>query len=188
MAFRNTSLGAFVGTGPRLDTKPPVLARLNPRDFARARTLAPAFRAWANYEEFLNERDALFLGYGAAGVTATLQMLALPAFERWSRLTGAPLDLDGLDEFAAHWRWRARHPDALVYGMFGVPRFPERHEVEAAGVQVVRVRPEFFVRWRDDYARTALLETPDLDAYATHVVEDCLPCASRSRRPAVNSK
>lgn len=181
-------MAAVVAIGNPFNGQTPVLARLNLRDFARAQTFSPAFRAWGSYEDFLTERDALLLNYGAAGVTALVQTLPLTAFERWSRLTGASFDLDGLDEFAAHWRWRAHHPDAPVLGMFGVPQFPERHEVEAAGVQVVRVRPELFVRWRDDYAKAALLETPGLDTYAAHVVEYCLPSGSRARLGAVRSK
>lgn len=165
----------------------PVIAWLGRRDFLLARA-APGFSVWASHSDFLLERDALFIGYGAAGVTARRQHVSFAAFERWTRLTGSPADVDGLDEFAAHWRYRAENPDAGVIGRFGIPGDPERNIIAAAGVQCVRIRPEIYVRWRDDYVRVGLLPPPDLDVYAAHVVDCCLPGSADARWPAVSSK
>jgi hypothetical protein len=162
-----------------------VLGWLSRNDFERARRRWPRFAAWRDYDEFLAERDALHLGYRDSGVTAAVQRVTLDAFERWTRLTGASADLDGLDSFAAHWRWRSRHPASAVVGKFGPPDDPERSPA-TAGAEIVRVLPELFVRWRDDLAKPKLFAAPELDAYAAHVVECCLPCR-RARRPAVNS-
>ncbi len=163
---------------------PLAIGWLPQRDFARARA-TPGFSGWANHREFSLERDALFLGYGAAGVTARLQRVSFSAFQRWARLTGAPINLDGLDEFAGHWLWRASHPDAPVIGRFGAPGDPERNAVDAAGAQCVIVRPEVYVRWRDDYAKSGLFPPPDLDTYATQVVECCF--GRDAGRPAASS-
>lgn len=171
---------------PEQPYEPPVLALLGARDFSRAR-LMPGFALWSNHREFTAERDALFVGYGAAGVTARRQRVPFEAFERWARLTGAPFDIDALDEFAAHWRWRADRPDAGVIGRFGAPGDPERNIIGTAGVQCLRIRPEVYVGWRDDFAKSRLLQPPNLDDYAAHVVECCLSSPRRARRPAVNS-
>ena len=165
---------------------PPVIAWLCRRDFERARA-APGFSDWRNHREFFEERDALYLGYGFAGVTARLQRVPFDAFERWTRLTGTALEIDGLDEFAAHWSWRATHVDAPVIGRFGAPGDPERNAIAVAGAQCVCVRREVYVRWRDEFARSALLPAPNLDVYAAHVVDCCIPCRPRARRATVNS-
>jgi hypothetical protein len=163
-----------------------VLGWLGRKDFERARLRWRRFSLWRDHNEFLAERDALHLGYFVSGVTAEVQRVTLEGFERWTRLTGAPPDLDGLDFFAAHWRWRGRHPGAPVVGKFGVPDDPERRPA-ADGAQRVLVLPELFVRWRDELAKPKLFPAPDLDTYAAHVVECCLPSGRRARRAAVNS-
>jgi hypothetical protein len=158
-----------------------VLGLLNRRDFASARQRAPGFSRWGNHRDFVTERDALFVGYGECGVGARFQRVSFDAFERFGRLTGAPVDIDGLDEFAAHWRFRARHPDAPVIGRFGLPGDPERNIIAGANMQRVYIRPEVYVRWRDDFARNGLLKAPGLNAYAAYVVEFCLVSDFRSR-------
>ena len=168
--------------------EPQVLASLSKSDFAHAHARAPGFALWSHFDEFLQERDALFLGYGASGVIARVQRVPFEAFERWARLTGAPMDLNGLDEFAAQWRWRVGHPLAPVIGRFGAPGDPERNAVAVAGIQMVWIRPEFYVRWRDEYVRTRLFVPPDVDVYAAHVVDCSIVSVRRpSRRPALNS-
>ena len=162
------------------------IALLSRRDFERARHL-PAFSNWRGYADYLTERDALHVSYGAAGVTAARQRVPLDAFEQWTRLTGAPFSIDGLDEFAAHWRWRLAHPKAATLGRFGGPGDPERYAIDAGGAQCVVVRPEVFVRWRDEFTRSGLLPAPDLDVYAAHIVDCCLS-RRRSSRPTVSSE
>jgi hypothetical protein len=165
----------------------PVLGWLSRKDFDRARLRWPRFAMWGDYGEYLAERDALHLGYCCSGVTAEIQRVTLDAFERWARLTGAPYDLDGLDVFAAHWRWRAHHPGAPIAGRFGLADDPERDPVAPAGVERVLILPALYLRWRDGYARAKLFAPPDLDTYAAHVVECCLPSGKRARRRAANS-
>ena len=167
--------------------QPLVLAWLGRRDFVRARATSRTFLQWGDHREFTAERDALLIGYGSAGVRAHRQRVTFEGFERWTRLTGATLDVDALDEYAGHWRWRARHLDAAVIGRFGAPGNPERNQIDAAGAQQLLIRPETYMRWRDDYERSRLLLAPALNVYAAYVVECCLPSAHRARRPAVIS-
>lgn len=164
-----------------------MLGWLDRPDFDEARQRAPAFAEWMYYSEFIAERDLLYIGYGAAGVRAEIQRVSFQAFERWARLTGAPLGLDGLDEFAAHWRWRKLHPTAGVSGRFGVPGDPERHSVSCADVECVRIRPELFEHWCADFIRSRLFDAPDLDSYAAYVVELSLVPNSRAEELGVNS-
>ncbi len=177
-----------ISRASRRQIEPPVLASLGRRDFAFAVAHAPGFALWSCFDEFQQERDALFLGYGVSGVTARVQRVPFEAFERWARLTGAPMDLNGLDEFAAHWRWRVGHPLAPVAGRFGAPGDPERNAVAAAGIQTIWIRPEIYVRWRDEYVRSGLFAPPDVDVYAAHVVDCSIVSLRRpSRRLALNS-
>jgi hypothetical protein len=155
-------------------------------DFERARA-HPGLSVWRSHGEFMSERDALLVSYAAAGVTAIPQRVPFEAFESWSRLTGAPINLDGLDEFAAHWRWRGMHGDAPVIGKFGCPGDPERNYIAAAGAQRVCIRPEVFLRWRDDFAKSKIFAPPDLDVYAAYVVECCISAFRAARRPAISS-
>jgi hypothetical protein len=166
---------------------PLVLGWLDQRNFEEAWSRAPFFAMWSDYSEFVAERDLLHVGYQTAGVSAQTEHVSFQAFERWSRLTGAPLNIDGLDEFAAHSRWRRLHPNGSVIGRFGAGDNPERHSVGAANTQFIRIRPEVYLRWRDDFSEVGLFPAPDLDAYAAYVVEAALLPDSRSRFPMVNS-
>ncbi len=164
----------------------PVLAWLARADFARARqALGPSL--WNDYRDFVQERDALYVGFGEAGVSARFQSVPFDAFERWARLTGAAADLDGLDEFAAHWRWRKLNPRARVCGRIGAPGVPDRSILNKAGAQCIYVRSDVYMGWRRDYAAANLLAPPGLDAYAAHVVECCIVPDASARRPAVSS-
>ena len=89
------------------------IAEVTACDFFQARQFS-GFSGWSDFHDFCDERDCLALGYETAGVTAPRQLVPFAAFERWSRLTGAPLDLDGLDEFAAHWRYRVHRRSARL--------------------------------------------------------------------------
>jgi hypothetical protein len=167
-------------------SEPPVLAWLGRRDFALAQR-APGFRFWAHHDEFVCERDALYVGYGEAGVTARLQGVRFAAFESWARLTGAPIDVVGLDEFAAHWCYRVRHPHARVRGGFYAAGNPAPDIADADGGQRILVRRDVYTRWRDEFAQSTLFAPPDLDTYAAHVVECCVASERRARVPAVSS-
>jgi hypothetical protein len=161
------------------------IAEISARDFSQARLL-PGFAGWDNFHDFCLERDFLRASYAMAGVAAPRQSVSFAAFEGWSRLTGAPLDVDGLDEFAAHWRYRARNPLSPARGLFGAPGQPERQPVEIDGAQVVLVRRDIYARWERDFAARAPFPAPDLDVYATRVVACCLPASARARRSAAN--
>lgn len=161
------------------------IAELSEQDFYHAQKF-PGFSGWANFDEFQLEREFLALGYHSAGVNAPRQLAPFAAFHGWSRLTGAPVDLDGLDEFAGHWRFRARHPLARTRGKFGVPGRPESHAVALTGVQIVVVREEVYARWRQDFAARAPFPAPDLDLYARQIVACCLSSAPRMRSALKN--
>ncbi len=169
-----------------LSVKPTVLSWLDRADFCRARRQCPEFARWRSFREFVLERDAVYLGFGFAGVSAQRQRVPLDAFQRWSRLTGAPVDLDSLDAFAAHWRWRARHPGAPVMGRLGYPGDPDGDVASAAGAQIVLMRVDLFRRQQRDFEKLGVVPAPTLDAYATLVVECCLPSVKRARRPSVS--
>lgn len=162
------------------------VAQISSRDFLAARRFC-GFFGWADFDDFCMEREFLALAYESAGASAPRQSVPFAAFLGWTRLTGAPLNVDGLDEFAAHWRYRADHPAARTRGAFGAPGQPERHAVERDGAQVVVVREEVFAQWRSEFAARAPFPAPDLDAYATQVVACCLASSSRARRSAVKS-
>ena len=98
-------------------------------------------------------------------------------------LTGASADLAGLDEFAAHWRWRRAHPQATVVG-----RFREDGATGVAtaqGIQCVPIRAESYAIWRAEIVRLALFAAPNLDDYATHAIACCM--AARERSPVSSS-
>lgn len=159
------------------------IAALSSGDFSKAQKF-PGFSHWADFDDFELERDSLTLGYECAGILAPRQRVPFVAFEGWSRLTGTPLDIDGLDEFAAHWRFRAGHPIARTRGRFGVPGRPEQHAVQIEGVQDVVIRRPVYELWRAGFAAGAPFPPPDIDAYAAQVVSCCLVASARARRAA----
>jgi hypothetical protein len=161
----------------------PVLALLGKGDFASARACGASFAAlWSNHREFMQERDALFVGYGEAGVTARFQAVRFPAFERWMRLTGAATEIAALDEFAAHCRYRRDHPRAPIAGEIVDFGSPLERDLQAAGVQIVPVRSDLFAEWRRAFAQLGLFETaPALSDYAALVIEACIESSGRRR-------
>jgi hypothetical protein len=166
--------------------EPTVLGWLDRADFCRARRECRGFARWRNYREFVIERDSVFLGFGMAGVVAQRQRVPFDSFLSWSRLTGAATDLDGLDVFAAHWRWRAGHSLNAVVGHLGDPGDPDDDVASTAGAQIVRILPDVFRRQQLEFEKLSLLPAPALNVYATLVVECCLPCVKRARRPSVS--
>jgi len=150
----------------------PVIGELTARDYARARKCG-GFSIWTNWREFREERDAQYFGLSLAGVTAIRQIVPLEAFERWTRLTGASCDVPGLDEFAAHWRWRSAHTSAPIVGCFRSVA-EEVREIAVQGAQRVPIRAELFRRWSDDFVRLDLFPAQKLDDYATHAISCCM--------------
>jgi hypothetical protein len=184
MNLRNDSeqLGNSGGTSEK-----PVFAWLDARDVERARRWGAAFSIWASYDDFVAERDARFLGYGFAGVTARFFAVTFRNFEQWLRLTGATAEVEALDAFAAHCAFRADHPDAPIVGRFATCEPGEDAAVAVSGAQCVRVRPEIYARWRNSLATTGNSASPDLDAYATQVIARCVSPDGRNLRPLVRS-
>ena len=150
------------------------LAVLSKGDFACAQA-TPGFSHWESYNEFRTERSALYLAYAAAGIRVQPQRVSFAAFMAWARLTGAPIEIRGLDEFAAHWRWRVRHPDSAIFGTLGVSCNPALNTVAHGGAQCVRVHLEVFLRWQNEWPTSKLFGRPDIDSYAARVVEYCFP-------------
>lgn len=162
------------------------LALLSRRDFREASQVSRSFSRWETYQDFLDERDALSLGYASAGVATEWQAVSWDAFVRWSRLTGAPLDIDGLDEFAAHVRWRQTDGDAPARGRI-VGEGARTLQSLASGARPIPIRLAVFEAWQAAFARLALLPVPTLDDYAAQIAECCLAGSSAAPRPAVNS-
>lgn len=152
--------------------EPPVIAWLTKSDFARARKYR-GFSIWADWREFRDERDALFLGYSWAGLTAVRQQVPFISFRRWTRLTGASFDIRGLDEFASHWRWRLAHPDASIIGRFRVTD-EQASDVGVHGAQCVPVCADLFRLLSDAFIRLDQFLAPNLDDYAAHSLSCCL--------------
>ena len=164
-----------------------VIGWLSRGDFATARLRAPDFAGTRDYAQFSTERDAQRLSLATAGVPTQAQDVPFAPFARWSELTGAALDLNGLDEFAAHWRWREARPFAPVRGWIGAPGLGEGGPVAVGGVQWIVFRAEAFLDWRRASTGSPTFEPAGLDRYATQVVESCLPSAPRAARSAASS-
>ena len=157
----------------------PVLAMLTRRDLERARLRAPAFAAWRDHLDFVEEREAQFFGYGTAGATACFQPVPFSAFERWARLTGARTDVFGLDDFASHWRWRKANAGAPSRGRLAAPRPADDRSVQEAGIQLVDIFPDGFARWLKALSDTPSFDRwPTLDDYAALVIETCIDLRS----------
>ena len=172
---------------PERHDHPLALAWLSRGDFARARLRAPGFSNCDQYADFVAERDALLLTLGTAGVAALVQAVPFAAFEVWTRLTGAALDLDRLDEFAAHWRWRTDRPSAVARGWLGDPNASGRDPVAVSGLQWIIFRPDPFLNWREEVTGLRSFDAASLDVYATHVVDCCLPSTRGVARSTAHS-
>jgi hypothetical protein len=167
--------------------RPPVLAWLSRADFARARLRAPEFSGCREYSAFVTERDVLQLTLGTTGVTALIQDVSFAAFENWTQLTGAAVDIDRLDEFAAHWRWRIENPNALARGWLGDPNAGGFDPVEVSGSQWIVFQPAAYLGWREQVTGLPTFDPASLDLYATHVVDCCLPSERKISRSAAHS-
>ena len=68
MASRsNTALEACFGAGAPVASQEVVLAVLDHRDFARARTFIEGFDRWDTFDDFICERDGLHIGLSSGG-------------------------------------------------------------------------------------------------------------------------
>src|ERR1700753_3495648 len=130
-----------------------VLAILDQENFDAAQSWIRDLAAWRDVDDFVQERESAYFGYGTAGVSAHLQPVSCAGFERWTRLTGAPSDLPSLDLFAEHWYWRKRNPSSPIKGILRARPSSEPDLVGAGGVQRVAIFPEGFRCWRTTLAR-----------------------------------
>jgi hypothetical protein len=178
---------AFHQIVPEESDRPPMLAWLSRADFARARLRVPEFSGCREYSAFVTERDVLQLTLGSAGVNALIQDVPFAAFETWAQLTGAALDIDRLDDFASHWRWRTENKNALARGWLGDPNAGGRDPVEISGLQWIVFQPEPYLLWREEVTGLRTFDPASLDVYATHVVDFCLPSERKASRSAAHS-
>jgi hypothetical protein len=149
---------------------------LDRQDFSVARGRLGGLAAWGDAEEFVQERESAYFGYGAAGVRARLQTVPYAGFERWQRLTGAPADLIHLDIFAEHWLWRSENPRSPIKGIFRRDSACVSGIVGADGVQWIDIFADGFRRWRTALVGLRILadRSLTLHAYARFAVEACI--------------
>lgn len=78
-----------------------VLARLEEQDFALAQTLAPGFRVYRDYDDWLDERCGWALGLAQSGVDIREIDVSVQRFIDFQAARDATPDVHSLDEFAA---------------------------------------------------------------------------------------
>jgi hypothetical protein len=95
----------------------PVLAVLDCHDFARAVSVIEGFDRWLSFDDYVCERDGLFIGMCCAGREALCASISIRSFERWMLHSEASASIQALDEFAARIHAFRLYPDLPVEGI-----------------------------------------------------------------------
>ena len=154
---------------------PRVIATLSQRDFYELQLRAPEFTRWRDYKDFRIERDSDFLCGCSAGLPVRQQRVPLRLFRAWSRLTGAPITLAGLDDFALRWRMRRTHPEIVLVGALIEDGVPAVALVSGGGLVVPIARRSFEAWARALSSLPGVTTGATFDHYVDLAAEACLP-------------
>ena len=77
------------------------IAMLSRPDFGRARKIVAGFDRWADFDDYQNDRDGLFIGLVVAGANVRMAPVAIDHFLDWLRARGQAPTFARLEEFAA---------------------------------------------------------------------------------------
>jgi len=102
MSFRSkTPFASPPGASAPFVARERVLAVLDQDDFARARSIIDGFERWPSFDDYVCERDGLYIGMSCAGHDAQLLSISIRSFERWILHSGVSPSIQALDQFAA---------------------------------------------------------------------------------------
>ena len=76
------------------------IALVNRADFLRAKELVENFDQWEAFEDYLDDREGLWMGLAFAGLSVPLASISLDPFLAWCGTNGEPATAERLDEFA----------------------------------------------------------------------------------------
>ena len=142
------------------------IALINRADFLRAKELVENFDQWEAFEDYLDDREGLWMGLAFAGSSIRLAAVSLDPFLAWCRATGEPATVESLNEFAGLREAVRRERNVQV------PLLLERQEQDEdrrASFLTVAVNSRAYEAWLvclQERSSPALLE-----AYARFIVE-----------------
>ena len=174
MASRSkTALEAPLGAGAPVVSEEVVLADLDERDFARARTFIEGFDRWVSFDDFVCERDGLHIGLSSGGQKVHLAAVSVRAFEQWTAHSGIMPSVQALDEFAARVRAFRLDPDLPVESLptANWSRGGREHGPRD-GCFTIPIAPLLYSSWVKSLGRLGIfLPSPSIDAYARILIE-----------------
>lgn len=150
-----------------------VLAVLDRYDFARARSVIEGFDRWLSFDDYVCERDGLYIGMCCAGHGAQLASISLSSFERWILHSAAAASIQALDEFAARIHAFRQQPDLPVEGIPVVDWKRSDREIRPRdGRFTIPIAKAIYREWIGTLSHLDIFTAPpSIDLYARILLE-----------------
>jgi hypothetical protein len=150
-----------------------VLAVLDCHDFALALSAIEGFDRWLSFDDYVCERDGLFIGMCCAGREAQLVSISMRSFERWMLHSGVSATIQALDEFAARIHAFRLYPGLSVEGMpLGDWNRSSQHIWPQGDRFAIPISQALYEDWLAALSRLKLFtKPPSVDIYAGILME-----------------
>src|SRR5277367_328181 len=182
MSFRSkTPFASAPETSAPFVARERVLAVLNEDDFARARSIIDGFERWPSFDDYVCERDGLYIGMSCAGHDAQLASISIRSFERWILHSGVAASIQELDEFAARVHAFRLHPNLPIEGIPAVDWKSSGREIRPReGRFTIPIAETLYEEWLRTLSHLDIFtQAPSVDLYARILIEswadDCQP-------------
>jgi hypothetical protein len=158
-----------------------VLALLDRHDFARAQSIIEGFDRWLSFDDYVCERDGLYIGMSCAGHDAQLASISIRSFERWILHSGVAASIQELDEFAARVHAFRLHPNLPIEGIPAVDWKSSGREIRPReGRFTIPIAETLYEEWLGTLSHLDIFtQAPSVDLYARILLEswadDCHP-------------